>query len=871
VNTDTPKLDDRTFADLVADAEAVIERVAPQWSDRSPHDPGMVLVELFAYITEMMLFRLNRVPDKAYLAFLQLLGVRLHAPSAAHTTLRFTRTGPGGRPVEIPRGTRVTAGRAGAVEEAPVFMTLVSARLRDGESEIDVPAQHAEQVDAELAGVGTGRPGQRIATRRAPIVAPGGDGLELVVAIEVGAGELDESDNALEHEGKPYRVWREVETFAEAGGSQHVYIADRISGTITFAPAAHLVRADGTLEAAPTPLAAVPPKGREIRLWYRFGGGVAGNVPANSLTTLKDSVPAVRVDNPQPAVGGRASETLDNAVRRGPIEFHTLHRAVTASDFELLAMRSGAVGRAKAFTQATRWVHAPPGSVEVVLVPWLPDEARSSPSLDVAMLESKQTEQARAQIQSLLDDRRPLGTRCVVSWARYKSVRVEVRVVVYREEDPGAVKTRVLRRLYSTITPLGTPLQPEGWRFGHPLRPSDVYGIVLSEPGVSFADRVLLVVESAPEAEVRSLAADAHQPLTWHAASGDSIFRSMDDGEGWDPVLHVSGERVDVVRVHHEVPGIVAAATWIESGVGADDGESTGKVGSRIHVSQDTGESWALIAQPAFRVADLAWTTRDGVPLLIMATDVGLYELALSPNAAPIQLSVNPEVPDQGFFAVAVARDATGQVHVAASAQNTRGIFLSSEGGRSGTFRGCGLVGKDVRVLAFQADRVRLFLWAGVSVPGFETGEGCWRLDLTPPLRPSANDWGAYGSEWRGASVRSLAFHGGRVMAASHRAGVLVLDPSLESPVWWAPHVGCGLPLAAEELQPVVAVASNADGSLLLVGGKEGVYRSEDVGVRYDPASLRAFTDKVTLSPGWLFVSAVHEVEVLSEDDAGRD
>jgi hypothetical protein len=864
---DTPKLDDRTFTDLVADAIATIERVAPHWSDRSPHDPGMVLVELFAHITEMMLFRLNKVPDKAYIAFLHLLGVRLHAPAAALATVRFTRSAQGGRSVEIPRGTRVTMGRSGAAEDAPIFVTLVPAVLREGELEVDVPVQHAELVDAELAGVGTNLPGQNITARRAPIIAPGGDGLELVVAVEAASGELDESDVALEHEGRPFRVWREVETFAEAGTSQHVYIADRISGTITFAPAAHLANADGTLQPSPTALAAVPAKGREIRLWYRIGGGAAGNLPANSLTTLKDSVPGVRVDNPQAAVGGRAAESLENAMRRGPVEFHTLRRAVTASDFELLALRSGAVGRAKAFTQATRWAHAPPGSVEVVLVPWLPDDQRSLPSLDAASLESKQTEQARAQIQSLLDERRPLGTSCVVSWARYKSVRVDVRVVVYREEDPAAVKKRVLRRLYSTITPLGTALQPDGWRFGHPLRPSDVYGIVLSEPGVSFADSVKLVVDSAPGTDVRSLAVDAHQPHTWHAASGGTIFRSMDDGEGWDPVLHVPGERVDVVRVHHEVPGIVAAATWVEGGTDEDGTAS----GSRIHVSQDTGESWTLVAQPAFRVADLAWTTRDGIPLLIMATDVGLYELAFTPNAAPFQLSVDPAVPDQGFFAVAVARDATGQIHVAASAQNTRGVFLSSEGGRSATFRSCGLAGKDVRVLAFQSDRVRLFLWAGVSVPGFETGEGCWRLDLTPPLHPSAGDWKAYGEEWRGGSVHSLTFLGARVLAASHRAGVLVLDPSVESPVWWAPHVGCGLPLAAEELQPVVAVAADTDGVQLMAGGTEGVYRSEDAGVRYANASQREFTDKVTLSPGWLFVSGKHDVEVLSEDDAGRD
>ena len=78
-----PHLDDRDFARLLEDARALIPSRSPEWSDFTPGDPGMVLLELFAFLTDTMLFRLNRLPEKAYVAFLNLIGVQLEPPMAA--------------------------------------------------------------------------------------------------------------------------------------------------------------------------------------------------------------------------------------------------------------------------------------------------------------------------------------------------------------------------------------------------------------------------------------------------------------------------------------------------------------------------------------------------------------------------------------------------------------------------------------------------------------------------------------------------------------------------------------------------------------------------------------------------------------------
>lgn len=68
-----PNLDDRTFADLVAEAHTMIPVHAPEWTNHNESDPGITLVELFAYLTEMQIYRLNRVTDANVCAFLKLI------------------------------------------------------------------------------------------------------------------------------------------------------------------------------------------------------------------------------------------------------------------------------------------------------------------------------------------------------------------------------------------------------------------------------------------------------------------------------------------------------------------------------------------------------------------------------------------------------------------------------------------------------------------------------------------------------------------------------------------------------------------------------------------------------------------------------
>lgn len=85
----SPRLDSRTFADLVAEARERIPRYTPEWTNFNDSDPGMTLVKLHAWMTETILHELNRVPELNYVKFLDLLGIHADPATAARAELGF--------------------------------------------------------------------------------------------------------------------------------------------------------------------------------------------------------------------------------------------------------------------------------------------------------------------------------------------------------------------------------------------------------------------------------------------------------------------------------------------------------------------------------------------------------------------------------------------------------------------------------------------------------------------------------------------------------------------------------------------------------------------------------------------------------------
>jgi predicted phage baseplate assembly protein len=116
-----PNLDDRRFQDLVDEAKRMVQQRCPQWSDHNVSDPGVTLIEALASMFDQTLYRLNRVPDRLYIKFLDLLGVRLFPPTAARADVTFWLSAPQPETVNVPIGTEVATVRT-ETEEAISFM-----------------------------------------------------------------------------------------------------------------------------------------------------------------------------------------------------------------------------------------------------------------------------------------------------------------------------------------------------------------------------------------------------------------------------------------------------------------------------------------------------------------------------------------------------------------------------------------------------------------------------------------------------------------------------------------------------------------------------------------------------------------------------
>ncbi|RKY58160.1 MAG: putative baseplate assembly protein [Candidatus Neomarinimicrobiota bacterium] len=352
-----------------------------------------------------------------------------------------------------------------------------------------VPATHAVIVEHEVLGRSNGEPGQTFRLEHAPILS-------------LQEGETVEVEE--EREGEVVFVpWECVEDFSRSDRYARHFTVDTATGEVAFGPAVR--QPDGTVRQ----YGRVPEAGRAIRFSrYRYGGGVKGNVPAESLRVLTTSLAYVaRVTNLRRATGGRDPESLEEVKARARRELRVQSRAVTAEDYEQLALQATrAVARVKCRTPRAGDERLPPGTVEVLVVPAAAD------SLSVGDLRGLHVDGTLAQtVERHLDRYRLLTTVLHVREPRYLGVKVRVEVVPAEYSNPEVVRERVAAALRSFISPLPLDddrvgegvLPPEwsGWPFGRGLYVAEIPSLVQRVPGVKHVLDVQLSVRPVVPAQ----------------------------------------------------------------------------------------------------------------------------------------------------------------------------------------------------------------------------------------------------------------------------------------------------------------------------------------------------------------------------------
>jgi predicted phage baseplate assembly protein len=144
-----PNLDDRTFQSLVDDARRHVHQRCPEWSDHNISDPGITLIETVAMMVDQLIYRLNRVPDRHYIKFLELLGLELRPPGAAQGEATFWLSAPQPQQITVREGTEASTDRTD-VDEPIVFSTtekldIIPCSLEDGR--VATTSGNSEAVD----------------------------------------------------------------------------------------------------------------------------------------------------------------------------------------------------------------------------------------------------------------------------------------------------------------------------------------------------------------------------------------------------------------------------------------------------------------------------------------------------------------------------------------------------------------------------------------------------------------------------------------------------------------------------------------------------------------------------------------------------
>src|SRR5215217_7278795 len=139
----TPILDDRSYEQLRDELVRRIPVYAPEWTDHNASDPGIALLELFAFLGESLLFRFNQIPESTYLAYLRLLDVPVRPAVPARAMVAFTPEGTSAVPVD--RHTALFSGDLGweTLEELAVLPLEGRAVAKRAEAAPTDP-EHAE-------------------------------------------------------------------------------------------------------------------------------------------------------------------------------------------------------------------------------------------------------------------------------------------------------------------------------------------------------------------------------------------------------------------------------------------------------------------------------------------------------------------------------------------------------------------------------------------------------------------------------------------------------------------------------------------------------------------------------------------------------
>ncbi|HET9621794.1 MAG TPA: baseplate J/gp47 family protein [Kofleriaceae bacterium] len=451
------------YTDLDFDAlrwrlQNLIRSVFPTWTDFNVANFGNVLLELFAFVGDVLVFKqdnqaresrlLTATQRKNVLALCKLLGFRPAGAAAATAIEVFTLATAPTADVRIPRGTTV---RSASVTEPIAFQLLADVVITAGASPpiATGSVEHSAPQDELVAA--TGLPGQEVVLPATPYL----DGSADVTAAN---GTYAEVLNFLASTA----VDRHIVVLVDQNDRATLRFGNGINGALP----------SGTITAR-----------------YKIGGGAIGNVNADTLTKLDGGFTdahgnpvVITVTNPQPATGGAERQTIAQIRALAPESIRVLSRTVSREDFEVNARRLPAVARALMLTS-----NEEPGIAENAGILFVIPRGGGLPTPALK-------DAVRRQVTVVFPS--TLTFQVAVQDPVYRAVDVQATVFLRQGANAGVVRAAIqhaLAAFFAISLPDGTP-NPQvdfGWNLndanGDPVGQiafSDVFNVVRDVAGV---------------------------------------------------------------------------------------------------------------------------------------------------------------------------------------------------------------------------------------------------------------------------------------------------------------------------------------------------------------------------------------------------
>jgi uncharacterized phage protein gp47/JayE len=329
-----PQIDytSRDYVSIVNDLTTIAQQFNPTWSASDPTDIGVTLIELFAYLGDLLNYYADRSASEGFLAtasqrqsILQLAAmfgytVTTNQPAVATITLANTS----GSSVTVPALTQLKSTQVVNGQNTDVTFELDADTTISANSSVTTTATQGITYSNVTLGTSTGAPNQVFKINAIGVIV-NGVGATASLKVYVGTTQYTYVSSLIDSASYDSTFTTSI----DADGYTYIIFGDGVAGRI-------------------------PPASLTVSATYRLGVGSQGNVPAGTILSLAtNNVSNVTVTQPSAATGGADIESSDSIRVNAPRALRTLRRAVSLKDYAYMALQ--VAGVAKAIADSSVW------------------------------------------------------------------------------------------------------------------------------------------------------------------------------------------------------------------------------------------------------------------------------------------------------------------------------------------------------------------------------------------------------------------------------------------------------------------------------------------------------------------------------------